>query len=409
MKKFRLALLSALATLLAVPAAAGIASPAHAAATTSFTLNGTVIDGGQQVVSVTLETTKYHINPQSLSVNTFQVHATGTNPYSSLDPATVFGTYDKDRTVTGVKLNANGDIVISLFSGEDAPAAFTFAWANSVGRNIMLDLKYTITQRLPVKAAGRNLTFGAFTQGALVDREVDAYASGKSASGLNYRIFQPANARKSNLRPLIVWLHGGGEGGWAQAQNNDLPLIANRGALGFSTASAQTIFKGAYVVAPQATDRWMNDLAMGYTAKLKSLIDEIVRQYPIDKHRIYVTGASNGGYMTLKLESAYPRFFAAGVPTCPGVKTFLTDAQLLKVRSTPTWIVQARNDTTLPFVDNGLHAYNVIGNAHLTAYPDVVWAGHTFAGHWSWIYVAHNDPTLKNGTHLYQWMARQHR
>ena len=63
----------------------------------------------------------------------------------------------------------------------------------------------------------------------------------------------------------MVWLHGGGEGGWAEAQDNALPLLANRGALGFATPEAQDIFGGAYVLAPQATDFWMNDAAMGYS------------------------------------------------------------------------------------------------------------------------------------------------
>ena len=402
MRKFRTLLLTLAAAVAIAPA---MTTSAHAAPSTSFELNAKVIDGGQQIVSVTIEATKYRINPKSLSVDTFQVKATGANPFPEI---TVANTYDRYRTVTGVKLNKDGDIVVSLFSGEDAPAAFTFGWGASVGRNVMLDLTYTITQRIPVKANGRDLTFGAFRQGATVDPEVDAFDYGTSASGLNYRLYVPSQARQTNPRPLIIWLHGGGEGGWAQAQNNDLPLIANRGALGFATTSAQKIFKGAYVVAPQATDRWMNNAQMGYTAKLKSLVDELVKQYPIDARRIYVTGASNGGYMTLDLEIAYPHFFAAAVPVCPGVNGFFTDEQLTGARTTPTWIVQAKSDNVLPFALNGQHAYDVIGNALLSAYPDVVWGGHTFQGHWSWIYVAHNDPVNAKGQHLFQWMAAQH-
>lgn len=409
MKKLRTLFASVAASALLLPVSAGLAQAAPPS--TSFELNGRVIDGGQQVVSLTLETSKYHINPSSLDVNTFQVHATGANPYTSLDPSTVFGTYDTDRTVTGVSLDGDGDIVIDLRSGEDAPGAFTFAWANSVGRNIMLDLTYTITQRRPVQAEGRDLTFAGFEQGGVVDPEVDAFTAGESQSGLTYRLFTPANAGSPQPRPLIVWLHGGGEGGWAQAQNNDLPLIANRGALGFTTKKAQQIFRGAYVVAPQATDYWMNDKAMNYTPRLKSLIDEVVAANNIDASRVYVVGASNGGYETLALAATYPDYFAAAVPTCPGVLAgaLITDDQLVAMRSTPTWIVQSKNDPVLPFVSNGLYAYNHIGNALMSAYDEVVWGGHTFSGHWSWIYVAHNDPTNASGQHLYQWMADQHR
>jgi predicted peptidase len=407
MQKLRLTVVSLLVALLALPLTA---APAQAAPSIAFQLNARVIDGGQQIVSLTLETSRYRINPRSLSVNTFQVHAKGTNPYTSLDPSTVFGTYDQYRTVTGVRLDRDGDIVISLLSGEDAPAAFTFGWANSVGRNIMLDLTYTVTQRLPIKAAGRPLSFSGFQQGDIVDPEVDAFGAGVAGNGLKYRLYTPPGAKHGRARPLVVWLHGGGEGGWEQAYDNDLPLIANRGALGFATKRAQQIFRGAYVVAPQATDFWLNDAAQGYAAKLKTLVDEVVAAKNVDPRRVYVVGASNGGYMTMKMAATYPDYFAAAVPIC-GVRVFrdtvvLSDAQLRAMRSTPSWFVSATSDPIVPFDDNTGYAVDLIGNALLTAYPDVVWNGHTFNAHWSWIYVAHNDPAIGR-THLFQWMAAQ--
>jgi len=42
----------------------------------------------------------------------------------------------------------------------------------------------------------------------------------------------------------------------------------------------------------------------------------------------------------------------------------------------------------------------------MTMYDTVTWDGHQFAGHWSWIYVARNDPRHR-GTRIWQWMARQ--
>ena len=42
------------------------------------------------------------------------------------------------------------------------------------------------------------------------------------------------------------------------------------------------------------------------------------------------------------------------------------------------------------------------------SYHHVIWNGHQFPGHWSWIYVARNDPSI-NGTHIWQWMAQQRR
>jgi poly(3-hydroxybutyrate) depolymerase len=417
MKKLRL-LVALLATLALVPFAAVPAS-AHggSARSTTFTLNAKVLDSGEQIVSLTLDARRLGIRPSSLTADTFSVHAKGTNPYM-VEPGTVFGEYDVDRTVTGAHLDRHGRIVIDLLHGYQVEGASTLAWCTScdTGRNVVLDLTYTITQNEPVILRnGKSFTFAGFTQGKVVDPEVDAYRDGKAA-GLYYRLFTPQKhgkfftPQRHGKRPLIVWLHGGGEGGWAQAQNNDLPLLANRGALGFSTPKAQRIFGGAYVLAPQATDFWLNDPEMGYSKKLKALIDRVVATNHIDKRRIYVVGASNGGYMAPRLVVDNPRFFAAQVPIAPVLvfdgTRMISDAELASIK-TPTWVVQSKDDDVVPFEVNGLHMAETIPGALLTAYDHVVWDGVTYPGHWSWIYVGRNDPTTEGGLHIWQWMAQQ--
>ena len=408
MKKLRILFVAVLSTLL-MPFASGqaAADPYTSPVEASFTLNARVLDSGQQIVSLTINAPDLGVKASSLSADTFSVHAKGTNPYSSLDPKQFFSEYDVDRTVTGVHVDRRGRIVIALAHGYQVEGASTLGWANDVGRNIVLDLDYTVTQNKPITLRdGSTLTFSALTQGRVVDREVDAYGSG-SAAGLKYRLFDPDARGK---RPLIIWLHGGGEGGWTRAYDNDLPLLANRGALGFSTRKAQDIFGGAYVLVPQATDYWLNDPAMGYSAKLKRLINKVVRQHRIDKKRIYVVGASNGGYMTAKLVADNPRFFAADVPICPVLEfdgtTMITDAELAAVR-TPTWVVQAKSDDVVPFETNGKHLAETVPGALLSAYDDVVWKGVEYPPHWSWIYVARNDPENAKGQHIWQWMAKQ--
>ncbi len=412
MKKLRILVAALLAALTLVPFSATQAeahgNPGKAAHT--FTLNAKVLDAGQQIVSVTIKTGHLGVKASSLSTSTFAVTATGTNPYTSLDPATVFGTYKNvSRTVTGVHLDRQGNIVIELANGFTTPGAFTFAWANSEQRNIMLDLAYTVTQNQPIKLwGGKDYTFTSLTQGRVVDPEVDAFGSGKAA-GLVYRLYKPGKAAEGK-RPLIIWLHGGGEGGWSQAYNNDLPLIANRGALGFITPKAQRIFGGAYVLAPQANDYWLNDAAQGYSARLKALIDKVVRNNRVDKSRIYVVGASNGGYMTPKLVVDNPKFFAAEVPIAPALifngTAMISDAQLAAIK-TPTWVVQSKDDPVLPFAVNGQHMAATIPGALLTAYDNVTWDGVVYNGHWSWIYVARNDPKTAAGLHVWQWMSKQ--
>ena len=60
----------------------------------------------------------------------------------------------------------------------------------------------------------------------------------------------------------------------------------------------------------------------------------------------------------------------------------------------------------MPPEPNTIHAHDLIPGSLMTLYDHVIWNGHQFNGHWSWIYVARNDPTI-NGTHIWQWMADQ--
>ncbi|HSN11806.1 MAG TPA: hypothetical protein VLS51_06845, partial [Propionibacteriaceae bacterium] len=90
----------------------------------------------------------------------------------------------------------------------------------------------------------------------------------------------------------------------------------------------------------------------------------------------------------------------------PGASTrYFSDADLMSITA-PTWIVQAANDTTLPPAVNGLRAHALVPGSLMSYYDNVTWNGISYPGHWSWIYVARNDPYL-DGTHIWQWMAAQ--
>lgn len=387
-----------------------------------FTLDATTLEGGEQVTSLTLDAGCLDdIVASSLTAATFAVHAKAESPFTLPAGSTNFGVYDVDRIITGVRL-VHGKIVIDLKSGfanstnpdgsiatNGEPGAGTLGYVIPAGRNVMSKLTYTITQKAPIALRrGGTLTLTGFTQGKLVNPDVDVYRYAKSADGMNYRLYVP-EGRSRDKKPLIVWLHGGGEGGSAALNyyDNEATLRANRGALGFSTDAAQRIFGGAYVVAPQADEAWMAD-GPGYAPRVKALIDGLMRRYAIDPKRIHVVGCSNGGYMSLYMSYKYPRVFASEVPICPGASdVYFTEAQLASI-TTPTWLVQSKADTVLPPTVNSIRANNLIKGSLLSLYEKVTWQGVVYNGHWSWIYVANNDPYL-NGRHLWQWMAKQHR
>ncbi|SDS73265.1 Predicted peptidase [Friedmanniella luteola] len=385
-----------------------------------FTLNAEVLDGGEQVTSVTLGTSRLgRVDPAGLTTRTFTVHARATSPFP-VGADTILSEYEGEREVTAVRLDRRGDVVLELASGEGVARASTLGYLVTRGRNVVLDLEYTITQNTPLDLRGRRpVTIPRFVQGRLVDPEVDAFRHRTSRSGLKYRLFSPdrrgrGRHRARGRRPLVVWLHGGGEGASLPDgyYDNETTLRANRGALGFATPEAQAIFGGAHVVAPQSTSFWLED-GDRFAPQLRRLVAEVVRDHDVDRDRIYLAGCSNGGYMTLKLETVYPELFAAAVPICGVVDSFrgsarlITDDQLRAVE-TPTWLVAAADDATVPPGPNTVHAAELIPDARLTLYDDVTWDGHRFPGHWSWIYVARNDPR-QDGTTIWEWMARQRR
>jgi predicted esterase len=401
---------------LALPGAAAYAG-GHSGTRVGFTLDARTLDGGEQVVAVTLNTRRLgRIDPASLTTGTFTVHAKATSPIPIAPGDQIFSEYDLDRAVTAVRVDRHGDIVLDLSYAEGQLGGGTLGYIVSVGRNVQLDLTYTITQNAPVTVHGRPTVFTEFVQGRLSNPEVDAFRYRISGSGMKYRLYTPSShAAHRHGRPLIVWLHGGGEGGLLSANyyDNETTLRANRGALGFATPEAQRIFGDAYVVAPQSFSYWLED-GDRYAPLIQEIVRDLSRRYAIDRDRIYVAGCSNGGYMSLKMTTVYPGTYAASVPICgvvaptqPGGAPMITDDQLRHI-STPTWLVASLDDDTVNPQQNTIHAHDLIPGSLVSLYDHVIWNGYQFPGHWSWIYVAHNDPS-NHGTHIWQWMSAQRR
>ncbi|WP_434174997.1 prolyl oligopeptidase family serine peptidase [Brachybacterium conglomeratum] len=393
----------------AAPPGRGTASQAR------FDLGAEVLDGGEQVVTLTLRSPALApVARESLTVDTFAVHVRATSP---LDGALA---YEQDRVVTAVRWSGR-DAVLELEHGQDVAGASTLLYTS--GRNVRLDLEYTITQAAPLRkrGSGAAVELGSFVQGELVSPEVDAFTHHQVDGGLKYRLFTPSSKRPKGAgrrkgRALVVWLHGGGEGGLLTGghdyYDNETTLRANRGALGFATDEAQEAFGGAYVLAPQSTSAWMQD-GDGFAPQIQAVIDEVVAREDIDEDRIHVLGCSNGGFMTLKMVAEQPGRFASQVPICGAVSgpegTYhLSDDTLRSLAQTPTWLVAAANDDTIDAEANTVRFHELIEDSILSLYPTVEWEGVDYPGHWSWIYVARNDPQHE-GMRIWDWMAAQQR
>ncbi len=180
--------------------AAGLSLPGMSAeaagrpkGTVRFTLDAEVLDGGEQITSVTLDASRLgRIDPASLTTGTFTVHAKATSPIPLAAGDLIFSEYDLDRTVTAARVNRRGDIVLDLAYGEGQVGGGTLGYIVSLGRNVQLDLAYTITQNRPLSVRGRGrVTISGFEQGELSSPEVDAFDYGVSRSDMKYRLYSP--------------------------------------------------------------------------------------------------------------------------------------------------------------------------------------------------------------------------
>lgn len=259
---------------------------------------------------------------------------------------------------------------------------------------------------------------------------------------LYYASYEPEDDEK---HPLVIWLHGAGEGG--ATPDTRIPLIGNKAGV-FGDEEFQDIIGGAYVLAPQTPTVWMNatgttyDLSAEnptsmYTQTLMELIESYVDAHEnIDKDRIIIGGCSNGGYMTMNMLINYPDYFAAGFPICEAYSDeYITDEQIESIKDIPIWFTHSAADPLVVPDQTTVPTYNRLlaagaENDHFTYWTDVHDTTGRFTdengnpyvvyGHASWAYMFDNLCTADNdyqegvttdsagtGETIFQWIAEQ--
>ena len=124
------------------------------------------------------------------------MHVTATNPLTG-EVA-----YQQDRVVTAARWTRRVEIVLELEHGWGVDGGGTLQYLGAYGRNVVLDLDYTVTQVEPLRGLGPGgaVVLDSFRQGRLSDPEVDAFSYHATASGLNYRLFSPARRAVGAVR-----------------------------------------------------------------------------------------------------------------------------------------------------------------------------------------------------------------
>ena len=306
--------------------------------------------------------------------------------------------------------------------------------------NVTVNTAYKIVQLAPIETGadtleglvfdengGNRLIYGELLQTAVhEDPEVP----------LAYCYYRPEEADAYKV-PLIIWLHGAGEGGKE-------PLIAATGnkVVNLISPEIQKLFGGAYLLVPQAPTMWMDDGSGEYTKDgssmyvepLERLIADFVKEHEdIDTKRIYLGGDSNGGFMTMKMLIRNPGRYAAAFPVCEALDdSAITDKDIADIAQKPVWFTHSKDDPVVIPDKCVVPTYKRLiaaggKNIHFTFWDHITdqtgqyfnedGTPYTYIGHWAWIPMLNNQckldfdgqPVICGGKQaaVIDWIAQQ--
>ena len=372
----------------------------------------------------------------------------------------VIKAYTSDAS--GIETTDSEYIALDFEVGPTMAESSPFLYDFLIGRNVYIKTAYEVSIIPESKLAttsGNPLTFMSTDYEDLtsdIKPYCDAFVHNQdyelNSVTLKYASFTPVKQTENKI-PLIIWLHGAGEGG----VDTTIAVLGNN-VTNLVKEETQSYFgeNGAFVLVPLAPTMWMDldgnnvyNITVGnsdghsyYEVALMGLIDQFVMTHQdIDTDRIYVGACSNGGYMSVKMVIDHPDYFAAAFPAAEAYSVnWLTQERIDALNDFPIWLTHAQNDPTVrisedeavdgnfvPLDDYSSALYNRLvaagnENAYYSLYDKVVepsdgYLGsdgkpYEYNGHWSWIYTLNNDciQTI-NGktTTLFEWLAKQSR
>ena len=128
--------------------------------------------------------------------------------------------------------------------------------------------------------------------------ETDSYKK------LKYVLRKPADFKPDGKYPIIIFLHGAG------GRGDDIDKIATNPFF----VESERFDNNAVVFAPQCyADSWFDIFE-----QLQEFIEYAINSEFCDRARVYMIGASMGGYATWQMAMSHPEWFAAIVPVCGG-------------------------------------------------------------------------------------------
>lgn len=176
----------------------------------------------------------------------------------------------------------------------------------------------------------------------------EAFTFAHDGAERTYTFYKPEGLKSG--APLLVALHGGG-GDASKAQ----------GYYGFNPVAKE---QGFAVVYPEGVENGWNDGrgdAKQIAARanyddvgfINALVDALVEEHDLDEGRVYLTGASNGGMMSVRLICEHGDRYAAAAPVIGGIPVMLEEK--CKARTPrPIIIFKGTEDPLVPYQGGGV-------------------------------------------------------
>jgi predicted peptidase len=173
-------------------------------------------------------------------------------------------------------------------------------------------------------------------------------AAGES---MNYRLFLPKDHGGAKKYPLVLVFHGAGQRG----DDNRKQLASY--AAGWIDAAVQSKHPCILLIPQCPTGKkWVDTdwgkgsysfsaVPLSEPMKLaKEILDQVLREKPVDLKRVYVMGASMGGYGAWNFVMRYPELVAAVVPVCGAGDP----AMAATIKQIPIWAFHGDVDSMVP-------------------------------------------------------------
>ncbi|KQY12488.1 phospholipase [Rhizobium sp. Root73] len=222
---------------------------------------------------------------------------------------------------------------------------------------------------------------GLYSAGLTHAEQLAVRSSTSIKNDLSYLMYTPDDyASSDKAYPLVVWLHGGDQGG------TDIEKVRSSGIPKLIEDGKKFPF---LVFSPQNPSEEL----LFPIEKVEAALDEVMSKYRVDRTRVYVVGFSRGGFGTWAMAEQFPQKFAAFVPIAGGGNRHYLSRTNEKAAF---WVFHGTSDDVIPLSDSVVLYERLVGlkrNARLSVLEGVDHSGVEWA--------ALNDPEL------WDWLLKQ--